>query len=434
MKYSATSLALIILLGLILSTALLKPSWQIGGDGFGYYAYIRSIIFDRDLDFTNEFQFFDSLYQTNTIEGWKTPIKKAGNPFAIGSSILWSPFVSIGHAIQNTVQTKYYINAHLPGFNLPYQISLGLGTWFFTLWGLGLLFTTLSKLFLVNKAWWSIIAIIGISPLPFYLIYEPSMSHGLTVFSTSLLFYLTIHWWREKQSSYRWLIYIGLSIGLAFLIRWQDLIFALLPLSLMINYHIRNKPNYEILAKQLLAIIIPAFIIAVPQLIVWKYLYGSWVTIPQTSGFFDLTSPHWLQFLFSGYHGLFIIHPLLILCLIGLCLAYKKQRELTIILLITLILQIYLNAGLSDWYAGGAFGARRMISSLFICALGLTALLTSLKNKAILTVFYLLIILGMIFNGLLMISYARGILPLNKPTSIQQIYTAPIILLSKIKI
>jgi hypothetical protein len=51
-------------------------------------------------------------------------------------------------------------------------------------------------------------------------------------------------------------------------------------------------------------------VIASSQIAVWKYLYDSWIAVPQGSSFFNLTKPHLWSFLFSGYHGMFLTHPM----------------------------------------------------------------------------------------------------------------------------
>lgn len=426
--YNAWTILIILLTVISFLIIILKPSWLIGGDGFGYYGYIRSILFDGDLNFSNEFTFFDNSFNANTIYNWKTPIGKTGNPFSVGPSLLWSPFIVIAKIIQSKLNiTDPY---PLPGYNYPFQILLGLSTIFYTTMGLVLIFLSLKKFFKRNISWWSTILIVGISPLVFYLVYEPSMSHGLTVFSSSLLFYLSVLLIKNKDIKNHLLFYTGLSIGLIFIIRWQDIIFAIIPIAIIFQKYLKvNTFNITIkkLYKQFLLILIPFLILASIQLFAWKYLYGSWISIPQGNSFFNLTKPQLWDFIFSGYHGMLIINPLLILPIIGLLIALKKYKFLASLLLISLSLQIYLNAGLHDWYGGGSFGARRMISSLPILSFGLAFFLNLFVTNKIKTIIITLIFtIAIIFNGLLMIAYAKKIIPLNQVTTRAEIYSVPI--------
>src|SRR3989339_757168 len=93
-------LIVVVLIGLFSAAVALKPSWIIGSDGFSYYVYARSLIFDHDFDFTNEMRMFDRQFGLEISASWLTKEGKIGNPFAIGSSILWFPFVVSACAIQ----------------------------------------------------------------------------------------------------------------------------------------------------------------------------------------------------------------------------------------------------------------------------------------------------------------------------------------------
>lgn len=265
--YNAWTVLIILFITILFLIIWLKPAWVIGGDGFAYYAYIRSILFDGDLNFHNEFSFFDDSFKTNTIKYWQTPSAKAGNPFSVGPSLFWSPFIFLAKILQNifTFRDPY----PLAGYNAPFQISIAIATIFYTSIALILLFSALKKLFKKNISWWSTILIVGISPLIYYLIYEPSMSHGLSLFSSSLLFYLSILLFQSKIISNRLLIYLGISIGLIFIIRWQDIIFAIVPAAIILQKYLKIN-NFATAAKQfykhILLILIPFIIIASLQL------------------------------------------------------------------------------------------------------------------------------------------------------------------------
>jgi len=122
-----------------------------------------------------------------------------------------------------------------------------------------------------------------------------------------------------------------------------------------------------------------------------------------------------------------VIHPLLILGLLGLIWSFRKYKLLASLMMLALMLQIYMNSALYDWYGGGSFGARRMVSSLFIFAWGWTYLFYRIKLKKIILIIVIVVIFtGMVFNGLLMMSYAKQIIPLNRFTTYQELYSAPL--------
>jgi hypothetical protein len=412
--------SLLIILFLIIATSILitKPNWQIGGDGYGYYSYIRSLHFDCDLDFYNEFKMFDDTYGTQTLKYWTTPIGRVGNPFAIGWSIFYAPFFILSLILAKIF--TFYNNFTLSGYNFPYQLMIGVGTIFYVILGILLLFLTLKRLFSPISAWLSSIFTLIATPLIFYVVYEPSMSHGLSFFILSALFYKSINIYKKGSIDKKDIFLLGLITGASFLVRWQNLIFIILPLAILWLKLAKKRSILSYLGITLLA--------TLPQLLAWKHLYGSFLTIPQGSAFVN----HKLElfnFLFSGYHGLFIWHPMLLIALIGLILSCKKDKFLFFILLTPLIVQILFNSNLSDWFGGGSFGSRRMIGSLFIFAYGFCYLLNLVLNKNIKIYKFLTILILIIFslwNFLLMISTARGIIPINAPVTIQEVYHAPL--------
>ena len=107
-----------------------------------------------------------------------------------------------------------------------------------------------------------------------------------------------------------------------------------------------------------------------PQLVVWKLLYGSFVTIPQGGGFVA-GHPAWAGVLFSPHHGLFAWSPLLYVGLAGLALWARTAPGRALAVLAFLLALTRLNAGVADWPAGAAFGARRFDATLPFFGLGL---------------------------------------------------------------
>lgn len=429
--YSSASLLFVFFCALLFLTALFRPSWEVGGDGYGYYAYTRSLLYDGDFDFANELAQYDELYGRQTLESWRTPLGSAGNPFAIGPSLLWAPFVLLGYL--GSLLGSYHDTFALPGYSLPFQVALAYGTWIYAGVGVYLIFASVRSLFSARSAYIATLAGVFVSPLLYYLIYEPSMSHGLTVFTTGLLLHFSTrvvlhpkHLLRDPVLAG---IVFGLISGLLFLVRWQDVLFALIPLWLLALYtplfhklHAREQKIQFVLT----ALVVGVLTIA-PQLVLWNTLYGSPLYVPQGAGFFDFTNPHVYEFLFSGFHGLFAVHPLLLLGAGGLFAVHHRYKLLASVLGVLLILTVLFNASLSDWYGGSSFGARRMVSALFIFVVGFAALLTRLNKKRILrSILIALFVVGGVWNLLLMMTYATGDLPLEKPVEVRELYRGPV--------
>ena len=91
-----------ILLVIFLLTLPLVNPW-VHGDGVGYYAYVRSLLVQQDLRFEADWLHSNWPFVPQSInaEGRiDTPYTRTGhlpNHFAVGSSILWAPFLAPVH-------------------------------------------------------------------------------------------------------------------------------------------------------------------------------------------------------------------------------------------------------------------------------------------------------------------------------------------------
>lgn len=423
-----TTKTLLLVLGLffLLSIVVLNPLWQIKGDGHGYYVYLRSLYFDHNLDFTNEYLRYDNLYGTELLTKALTPIGKLGNPFAVGLPIFLIPFFLLARLLEFF---SGFNSTDLAGFNVIYQLTIGFSALVFVLVGAGFLQAGLKKFFSNLISWWGTVGVILLSPLILYVIYEPGMSHALSFAIGSILFWYSSCLLKADQINNKQLLLLGVFMGLAILVRWQEIFTWFVP---MIVLFIKQRQG-KIFIKQLILPFITASICFLPQLVLWYYLYGQWLTIPQGSSFMQWTQFKFFGVLFSGYHGLFIWHLFLLLGLFGLLISYKYNKIMFLALGLVLLGQIYVNASTSDWVGGSAFGARKMIGSLFVFAYGLAYLIYRSQIKVWLyRVLILLIIVGAGWNWLLMVSTARGYLPLGEPTTVSQVFSAPFkVILSK---
>ncbi|MBU2542005.1 hypothetical protein KJ785_00395, partial [Patescibacteria group bacterium] len=144
--FSIFSLLLFLILVISISIFVLNPKWEIAGDGHGYYMYLRSLAFDGDFNFMNEYGRYDGIYGTDLISQSISPVGRSGNPFAIGESILLTPFFFFA------LVSDYFLNLStidLSGFGIYYQLFLGLGSIFYTLLGSVFLFKALKMFFSV---------------------------------------------------------------------------------------------------------------------------------------------------------------------------------------------------------------------------------------------------------------------------------------------
>ncbi len=314
------------------------------GDGIYYYAWMRSVVIDRDINFANDYATFGAN-QLLTAKGFQ------GNIYSIGPALLWSPQFLWIHRLLNS-----------DGFALPYQLTVGITSIFYALFGLLLLYRTLAKFFSKTTAVLTVITIAFATNLFFYGSLDAVNSHALSFFAASLFLALL------KQPNTQPLL-LGASVGLLALIRPQDTLFGLLLLP-------------RVNRKTILAIATGAILAFLPQLLAWQTLYGKfWVSPYLDRGYgFNFLQPHLVEVLFSPKSGLILWTPVIAVALVGLFLkGFPKPLNRWFILLL-IFLQLYLVASWTTWWQGESYGGRMFISLLPLLSLGLATVFTRLRS------------------------------------------------------
>jgi hypothetical protein len=263
----------------------------------------------------------------------------------------------------------------------------------------------------------AVVAIWGATPLVYYMTMEPLMSHTFSAFAVALLmlFWLdrdTVA--REGRAAERrpgrWFV-LGILSGLAGIIRYQDALFAGLPLISGTIQAFRNPARFRA-SIILRGVTIAGFFllgIALPlgvQLAANRYLYGSVLTTGYAGeAFSNRASPRLLATLFSPHSGLLLWSPILGIALAGLGMLTRRRQWLGILLWVGLVIQWYL---VSSWHAphqGDSFGNRMLLNCAVVFGMGLMAWLDTLRawprwHRASLLLFGAFILANAVLAGL----------------------------------
>ena len=70
---------------------------RLQSDGFYYFAYLRSIAFDHDVNFMNDYRMLGLGDKTYLFQPTRTGY--AESAWTIGPAIVWSPFFAVGHVV-----------------------------------------------------------------------------------------------------------------------------------------------------------------------------------------------------------------------------------------------------------------------------------------------------------------------------------------------
>jgi hypothetical protein len=385
--------------GVFLVTLLLPraDSQIIGSDGRSYYSILRSLVFDQDFDFENEYEAVGFEPKPLTVTGLPE------NPFAMGTSLLWLPFYLTAH-VMSLVLNGVGFSVSLDGYGHLHQTAVAIATIFFGTWGLWLIYRVARRLFEAEVSLIAVVVMWGATPLIHYMLAESTMSHALSFFALALFLYV---WYPPFASRNRmdWLK-LGLTVGLVSLVRWQDGVVAFIPLVELAWWVLKQDVRVKTAVINIFIYLLAAIFIFSPQFFMWHTLYGSPLTLPQGSDFINWLDPKPFLTLFSTRHGLITWHPVLLLALLGLIPLWKRDKALTLVILFFFIAQLYVNSAVVRWWADHAFGGRRFTGLVAFLTLPLAALLAWLRQRIMIYRFVVGLLLFMIFmNGLLMIQF-----------------------------
>ncbi len=381
-------------------------------DGREYFAQVRSLVIDGDLDFANENQLFRSA-QPQT--------------FPFGSAVLWVPFFVAAHlwlGVLNLAGASFARN----GFANPYQMAVGLGTLTYGFAGLVLAYRIARDYFSGRIAAIATIFVTAGSFLVWYLTIESSYSHGTSLFGTTLFLFVWCRT-RTRRSTRQWL-WLGLAGGLMTMVRWQNAVFLVFPLVDGLERAwdaARSDARRRAWAAsgQDAAVFVAAFLVTVsPQLLFWKVVNGGWLALPAGQ-----TGQQWwtdslaVDVLFSSNHGLFSWHPVIYIAVLGIPLFLARDLRFGSLLTFVFVAQIYINGAVAMWWGGHGFGARRFASCAVLFILALAALLSWAQRRPLAVAIAALLVL-VAGNVFFMMDIRAGRLPTSQGIGFDQILGA----------
>jgi hypothetical protein len=402
----------------VLATAhwrIARESHLVTGDGFYYYCYARSLFFDHDVNFKNEYEDFGPICMGKTLFpmssggaaapdrpsgllpepqpsrvpapygpwGGKFP-EYPGNMWEIGSGILWLPFVALAHLATLAARAAGATSLTADGYSILYQCSIAVGSSFYALLGACLVYKTLRTRFDAAVAFFPVLFLITATALVCYLVYQVAYSHAQEFFAASLVFFLLFRPARFDDMSFGRAAALGLAIGLMALVRWQMVLWGTVPLGLWLWALVASKERGRVFFKGLI-LGAAACVAFLPQMLAWHSIYGQYITMPMDKDFgrhfLMLRFREMLLVLVSNNHGMFFWHPITAVGIIGVFVFLFSRmsaglRGVVALSLVVFVAETFVNGMVPDWWGGSSFGMRRMIGTYPLIALGLASLLS----------------------------------------------------------
>ena len=424
-------------------------------DEIQYFAYLRSVWFDRDLSFENEYQYFydrgiarsDGFHETFLER--TTDTGRRLNFATIGCAILWSPFYLAGDVAARVT------GAPVDGFSKPYLAAIAYGSAVY-----GFLAVLLGILCAQRQGLNGAVAALAVwlgTPLFFYMYIAPPFSHACSAFGVALFTYV---WLRVRDEwSTRGLIALGAAGALMAMVREQDAFLVAGPaLDFLWSGLARTRPTdvweFETggrLARGRVAGVAGAAVaftlVFIPQAVTYLILNGHLGPHASVARKMNWMAPHALQVLFSPAHGFLVWTPLALVALAGLFFlppkggshgnepergnhkiqvadsagsvfrntnpvasAFGRQKQVGMCLLLMVALQIYVAGSVESWTVAGAFGQRRFIALTAAMVIGYAALQQALSRTPARRALTIVTVLAVYWNLALIAEFSAGLM------------------------
>ncbi len=384
-------------------------------DEVQYFAYLRSVYFDGDLNFRNEYEHFAQIGIANGDPAIYNALlrNRADDPplnpqtgmlrnvAPIGSALLWAPAYVLA---DGGVRLANSAGAAIPtdGYARPYIQAVCLMSALYALLGMLLTYRLTRRYAGVLPATLTVVTLWLATPLVFYSFIAMPWSHAPGFFLVAL--FLTV--WignaparladrYAQRPLYIWAM-LGIIGGLMASTREQLGLLMLLPaveglyayarlLPAAIRAAGQERSQFWRLGQGHALFLVCLLLTLLPQLLTYQILNGRPLpssTVAGKLGASGGSSPYFFATLIHPRHGALLWSPVLVPALAGLAWLARKDWLLAALCLLGVVVQTYINGSFgSTWHLTGAFGFRRLIECTPFFALGLAALLEWLRPR-----------------------------------------------------
>lgn len=400
----------VILLGTVVY--MLGHNHGVSSDGVVYVAQLRSLVFDHDFEIVREVELLRQPARPHYV-------------VPVGPLAVWSPLYLLV-ALVDTV-------GRAVGWWAPPEdpAAIGLGTAFIRA-------IMLSSAAVASAGLWSVhryvrarfsrshallttLLVLGATPLTWYVVYEPTMTHAASFGLVAIFVTRASDWGRRPYSRAQGLMLGGL-IGAAFLVRPQDVLFALWPAVVVMT-----MPDRRVGARvrDALWLAVWAGVGALPALVVQAvqsqvvFSQYSYALVGQ-GGYLHPFDSRWLDTLFSSWHGFLSWHPVAYIAVIGTIALLWRDTRWAVTTLVILFTMAWVSGATQDWHGNGSFGGRRFSSMLVLLAPGLALVIETVVRRPWLMLAPIGAV-GLWWNVLLMEQFATFMVPREERVSFAKV-------------
>ena len=329
----------------------------ISSDGSGYYAYLPALFIYHEKHFEKTAEVERNVRKLELQQHYLI-FDKQGNKYNKcfpGIAALQTPFFLLSCLL------SWIFGQPVDGYSDIFIVGFYLGSLFYTLAGIFFFNQVLKRLFPESTAsiQWLVPLFYLATPLLYYSIHTPSISHGYSFFLFALFAWLILK--LQTQFSFKWMVFLGLTLGAIALIRPTNILVVLIVPFLLGSWEETKlffTKLFQFKGKWLLfgALAFLSFISIL--FFSWKLQTGNWIIGAYNGEGFNFGKAMIFQSLFSFRIGLFLHAPIFILTVLGLIVLFFRNRFKAFWFTVYFAVNVYIIASWWCWDYESSFGAR----------------------------------------------------------------------------
>ena len=396
-----------------------RPLAKVAGyDPVNYFAISHSLLFDHDFNLNNEFTKIKPDGDLWSAVRPETGLP--GSPWGIGYSILEIPFLATGTALDAITGNS------ADGFSRFATYVYCLGNVIMMGLGLMALFTLLNRMAALwgvqgeRSAGYSLFVTFAIfcgTNVGYYTFSQLAHSSAFWLASTFLAYWWSIRFTHQTRS---WFL-LGFIGGFLSITRWQDLIYLGGPLLFdLMGRELWKSPLPWLRSRICYGVALG--LCWIPQIAEWKIIYGKYLTIPQGEGFLSFPPAFMREVLLSSRNGWFSWTPLVLLGIAGLFYGAMKYTREFVPWIVVILLEVAAVGSMQTWHGFDSFGARYLLSTTPLVAMGLMSLLCA-ASTVVRRSLVVATVCCCIFAILFAIQFRLDLIPKNETLTATEIFT-----------
>ena len=390
-------------------------------DGVIYFSQLRSVLFDRDLDVAAEFAFLGQPPRPSHV-------------VPIGPTFVWLPLYLAVAVVDVTGLALGWWNAAAEsagaGLTLPYIRAALVSSFAIGAVGVVAIYRRLRAEFDDAIALAGTLLVFLATPLVWYMVYEPSMTHAAS-FGFVALFVVLAERYTSIDIAARRAVLLGLLLGLAFMTRPQEAVFALFPATLLLLTRAPVVTRVRAAARFAGWGLVGASPCLLAQAMhTTMLLRREPFALTGDGGYLNFLQSRWVDTLWSSWHGFFTWTPIAYVAFIAMFFYAARNRRWAIAAIAVVMVMAWVNGATTDWAGGWSFGGRRFTSVLVVLAPACALMVHALTRRPVIAL-SILAAAAIAWNQLLIAQYRSGALTYQSPPSFAQLVRQQAALITK---